>query len=178
MIINNFDTDINFWELYPDLKIALSFKDLYKSDKSRGKDVSSRKMWFVALTNAPTSKYINIPLEERYEVIGEDYMGDKNYYWMNQSILDPLISDLFKLNDTPSQRHLRQWIITIEDRTQFLKTVSYSLDNYDKLDKMNANTAALMTTFGKIQEMISKEESGSGSVKGGGQESLADTGEI
>lgn len=177
-VINNFDTDMNFWEVYPDLKIALSFRDLHKSDKSRGKDVSSKKMWFVVLTNSPNSRYNNVPLEERYQVIGEDFMNDSNYYWMNQSTLDPLIADLFKLTDTPSQRHLRQWINTLEDRTKFLENAKYNLDNYDKLDKMNANTAALMTTLSKLQEMMSKEDGGTGSVKGGGQESLSDGGEI
>lgn len=178
IVINSFDTEINFWEVYPELKIALSFKDLYKSDKSRGKDVSSKKMWFVALTHSVNSKFINIPEEERYEIIGEDFMGDPQYYQNNKSTLDILIADLLKLMDTPSQRHLRQWTKTLEDRTNFLSEVSYDLNNFDKLDKMAANTSALMETFKKINEMLSREEAGMGNVKGGGQESLADTGEI
>lgn len=177
-IINNFDTDMSFWELYPEFKIALSFKDLYKSDKSRGKDVSSKKMWFVVLNYAPNSRFINVPEEERLQIIGEDYMGKENYYWENEKILLPLIEDFFKLNDTPTERHLRQWTKTLEDRTTFLSNTTYDLNNYEKLDKMAANTAGLMETFKKIKEMIMKEKSNEGSIKGGGQASLADSGKI
>lgn len=169
---------MNFWEVYPDLKLALSFKQLYKSDKSRNKEVSSKKMWFVVLTNALNSRYINIPEKERYEVIGEDFMGDPKYFENNKDVLGVLIEDLRKLSETPSQRHLRQWVKTLEDRTTFLEEVEYDLTNYKSLDDMAANTAKLMDTFKKLQDMILKEEAGVGSVKGGGQESLADTGEI
>ena len=178
VLINNFDTDMNFWEVYPDLKLALSFKQLFKSDKSRNKEVSSKKMWFVVLTNALNSRFINIPEKERYDVIGEDFMGDKNYYKSNKDTLDELINDLKRLSETPSQRHLRQWVKTLEDRTTFLESVEYDLSNFKALDEMAANTAKLMDTFKKLQDMILKEEAGVGSVKGGGQESLADTGEI
>lgn len=177
ILINSFDTDMNFWEVYPDLKIALSFKNLYKSDKSRGKEVSSRKMWFLVLTNALNSRYINIPEEERYQIIGEDYMGDENYYKNNKDVMEPLKQDLLKLMDTPSSRHLRQWLKTLEDRTTFLESVEYDLNNFDKLDKMAANTSSLMETFKKINDAMVKE-AGSGDVKGGGRESLNDTGEI
>lgn len=177
IVFNTFDTDMSFWDLYPELKIALSFKSLYKSDKSRGKDVSSKKMWFIVLTNAPNSRFINIPEKERYEIIGEDFMGNPNYYKDNKDVLEPLKEDLLKLIDTPSARHLRQWVKTLEDRTNFLRDVSYDLNNYDKLDKMAANTSALMETFKKINDALTKE-AGAGDIKGGGRESLNDTGEI
>lgn len=178
IIINNWETDENFWQLYPELKLALSFKDIYKSDKSRNKESSSKLMWFVALTTALNSKYINIPQDERYEVIGEDFMENKHFLKDNKVKLEKLIEDFKKISDTPAQRHLRQWLSTIDDRTKFLTTAKYDLDNYDKLDKMAANTAALMTTFKKINDDLIKEASGGGDVKGGGRESLNDTGDI
>src|SRR5690606_8196713 len=100
-MINTWKVDTNFWDLYPDLKIALSFNTIYKSDKSSNKASSSKMMWFVALTTDLNSKYINIPKEERYEIIGEDFMGDIKYYKSNKVKLDMLIADFEKLSDTP-----------------------------------------------------------------------------
>lgn len=177
-MINTWEVDTNFWDLYPDLKIALSFNTIYKSDKSSNKASSSKMMWFVALTTDLNSKYINIPKEERYEVIGEDFMGDIKYYKSNKVKLDMLIADFEKLSDTPVKRHLRQWLNSLDDRTQFLSTVKYGLDTYEDLDKMAVNTSKVFDTFNKIKADLAKEESGGGDVKGGSKESLADSGEI
>lgn len=178
VLINVFDTDMCFWEIYPELKLATEFKQLYKSDKSRGKEVSSKKMWFVVLSNSMNSRFINVPEEERYRLLGDELMGNEEYYWANKDWLDPIILQLKTLAETPSYRHLRQWIKTLEDRTKFLEGVEYDLTNFKALDEMAANTAKLLDTFKKVQEMILKEEAGSGVVKGGGQVSLADSGEI
>lgn len=178
MLITNFDVDSNFWELYPDMKIALSFKEIYKSDKSRNKESSSKMMWFVALTTDLNSKFNNIPIEERYDVISTDYMEDEKYYPKNKKKLDLLIKDYEHLMDTPVERHLRQWETSLDDRTIFLSTVKYGLDTYEDLDKMAVNTAKVFQTFAKIKEDLAKEKAGGGDVKGGSRESLADSGEI
>lgn len=177
-MINSFDIDSNFWELYPDFKVALSFKDIYKSDKSRNKESSSKLMWFTALTTDLNSKYINIPLEERYEVIGEDFMDSIKYYKDNRNKLDLLIEDYMRISDTPVKRHLRQWTTSLDDRTKFLSTMKYSLDTYEDLDKMAANTAKVFDTLKKINSDLEKEAAGGGEAKGGSKESLADIGEI
>ena len=67
---NNIDIDVesNFWERYPNLKIAGPFKKLYTSDKSRNKMVSSRKMWCIALIYDRSSQYYQLPEED----FGED----------------------------------------------------------------------------------------------------------
>lgn len=177
-MINSWNTDMNFWDIYPEFKIALSFKELYKSDKSRGKESSSKIMWFVALTTSLNSKYYNIPLEERYQVIGEDYMGDIDYIKKIKAKLPNLIKDLERIEDTPVDRHLRQWDASLDDRTNFLSTMKYTLDTYEDLDKMAANTSKVFDTLKKIKDDKAKELAGGGSAKGGGQESLSDTGEI
>lgn len=177
-MINNWNIDINFWELYPDLKIYKSFKKLHKSDKSRGKESSSKIMWFVSLTTSMGSKYYNVPLEERYEIIEEDYMEDKDFRKKYKDKLPELIQDFQKLEDTPVDRHLRQWDASLDDRTNFLSTMKYTLDTYEDLDKMAANTSKVFDTLKKIKDDKAKELAGGGSAKGGGQESLSDTGEI
>ena len=177
-LITVFDTDLNFWEANPQFKIALSFKDLYKKDRSKNKKESSLMMWFIALTTDIASTFYNLPEEERYEVIGEDYMDNINYYKNNTTTLKPLIDDYIRCSTTVIDRHLLQWDRSLEDRTKFLASVKYDLENFDKLDKMNANTAGVFNNLKKIKDDLAKDESGSGDTKGGYKESLNDTGEI
>lgn len=172
-----FDSEQNFWELNPQFKVGLSFKELYKKDKSRNKKDSSALMWFIAYTNDLGSIFYNLPLQERYEIVGEDYMGDSNFYESNKDKLDPLIKDYLLLTTTAIDRQLIEWDRRLDDRTDFLAKTKYDLDNFDKLDKMNANTAAMFKNLDAIKEAQIKEQSG-GDTKGGFKESLNDSGEI
>lgn len=169
----NFNTDDNFWELYPDAKLALSFKDLYKSDKSRNKESSSRVMWYVALTTDPSSRYYNLPIEEKHNVLGGDYMDDENYYSKNQKKLDQLILDYQLTKLTPAQRHLIEWDKKIDERSKFIASLPYDIQTYEDLDKMMASTQRIYDILKKIKEDLSKEE-GDGQGKGGSMRSLND----
>lgn len=173
-----FDSEQNFWELNPQFKTALSFKDLYKKDKSRNKKESSNLMWFIGYTHDIGSLFYNLPQTEKYEVIGEDFVGDINFYKNNSTSLEPLIHDYIKLTTTAIDRHLLEWDARLEDRTRFLATTKYDLENFDKLDKMNSNTIAVFKNLEKIKEDMAKDESGTGDTKGGFKESLNDSGEI
>lgn len=177
-LITIFDSEQNFWEMNPQFKTALSFKELYKKDKSRGKKDSSALMWFIAYTHDISSLFYNLPQQEKYEVIGEDYMNDIDFGKKNQSTLEPLITDYIKVTTTAIDRHLLEWDARLDDRTRFLATTKYDLDNFDKLDKMNSNTVAVFKNLEKIKEDLSKQESGTGDTKGGFKESLNDSGEI
>lgn len=172
-MIVQINTDQNFWELYPVFKVALSFKDLYKSDKSRGKESSSKVMWFIALCYSPTSRYRNLEINERLKVIGEDYFDNNNYYNVNKSKLDPLIEDFKKTELTPAQRHLLEWEEKIDQRSRFIASQDYDLSNFEDLDKMAANTTKIYDTFKSIKETLAKEE-GEGVGKSGRKASLND----
>lgn len=170
-MIYSWDINTNFWELYPELKIL--FSKLYKSDKSRGKDNSSKTMWFISLFTDSNSKYINVPEEERIELLCEEYMNDSKFYVNRKELLDELI-ELYRLSfESPMQRHLRQWNNSLNDRTKFLATMKYSLDNFEELDKMAANTPKIYKAISDLRAELEKEE-GDGNLKGGAKESLSD----
>lgn len=169
----NFNTDENFWTLHPDFKLALSFKSLYKSDKSRNKETSSKLMWYIALAYHITSRYYNLPDEEKSAVIGGDYMDDEQYYDKNKEKLIPLINDFKKISLSPAQRHLMEWDKKLNERSKFISSLEYNLDTFEDLDKMAVNTPKLYDTFKKIKEDLSKEE-GEGTGKGGAIASLND----
>lgn len=172
-MVETFDTEENFWDLYPEFKIALSFKELYNRDKTKDKNRTSKMMWFIALTRDPNSKFYNLPQSEKESIIGEDYMGDIKYFDKNQKELSPLIEDYYKLAISPAKRHLIDWDIKINERSEFIKQVPYTLDTFEDLDKMVSQTAKIYDNLTKIRDNLSKEE-GEGNVKGGGVASLND----
>lgn len=171
--ITNFDIDSNFWELYPEMKIALSFKTLYKSDKSRNKESSSRIMWFVALCHSPNSRYRGLEINDRYQTVGDDYFNIINYYESNKERLDPIIKDYKETNLTAANRHLEEWDKKQDERSKFISNLKYSLDTYEDLDKMAINTTKIFDTFKAIKEQLAKEE-GEGIGKSGRKASLND----
>lgn len=172
-MIQIFDIEQNFWQLYPDFKIALSFKNLYKQDKSRGKENSSKLMWFLAYTRDLNSKFYNLPQEEKDAIIGADYMKNENFYTDNQKELDILIEDYYRLMYTPSRRHLIDWDNKLIQRSQLIAQVPYTLENYEELDKLAANTPKIYKAISDLKAELDKEE-GEGSLKGGAMESLSD----
>lgn len=172
-MISNFNIDENFWELHPEFKVALSFKDLYKSDKSRNKESSSKVMWFVALCHSPRSRYYRLELDDRYEVIGEDYMNNPNYFKEQHKRLEPIIKDFLKTELTAAQRHLDEWERKQDERGKFIASLPYNLDTYEDLDKMAINTQKIYDIFFKIKEQLAKED-GEGVGKSGRKASLND----
>ena len=172
-MIQVFDVEENFWDIYPDFKVAMSFKDLYKKDKSRGKVNSSKLMWFVVYTRDMNSKFYNLPQEEKDSIIGEDFLKDRDFYQNNKKELDVLIDDYTKLMYTPSRKHLMDWDKKLLERSELIGSIPYSLENYEELDKMASNTPKIYKAISDLKAELDKEE-GSGSLKGGAVESLSD----
>ena len=171
-IIKTIAPEFDFWELNPDLKRTEEFADIKTYYKKQSSDV----MWFIVNCFDSESKFISLHIDDRTELLSKDMMKDPKWYNENANRIQPAIDLYIKLNDTPAKRHMRQWVETLEKRTKFLKEAEYDLDNYDKLDKMAVNTKALMDTFKKIQEELTKE---SGVItRGGAQPSLADSMDI
>lgn len=172
-VINIIDPDHNFWKLYPELKKIEDFKFIQKEYKTKSSDV----MWFIVLCFDLDSRFMELPIDDRTTLLSQDYLKDKNWYKENEKKLQPVITTYENLTDSVSSRQLRQLRETMEKRTKFLREAEYSLDNFEKLDKMAANTANLFTVFEKIEKQLSKEK-GASITKGGHELSLADAEEI
>ena len=82
MILEAFDTDVNFWQLHPQLKVPLPFASIYKEDKSKAKSKSSQIMWAIALLVDPDSKFSNISFPTRKNMIAKDYLKDESFDWL------------------------------------------------------------------------------------------------
>lgn len=189
------DPDLSFWEAYPQFKTAGPFKDLYKSDKSRNKMVSSKKAWFVIALFNRTSIYFSLPEEgedSKFRIVGEDMFEDVEYYNKNKELIDELGDFYEKTSCSQLERDLKGYLKKFNERKQFLLSTEYTLDYYeetesgrtvtkkgtaDQLDKMFIGTDKIAEMIDKMQKLV-KQEKDKGVAKGGQRESLSDTGEI
>lgn len=194
-IVEEFTPSISFWEVCPQLTVAGSTKQVYDEDKSKKKVDSSNLMWFIALSTDLNSKFYNLPEvgpDNKYELLGADILGDKNYYKRFKDKCDRLISFYIKLQDTPAQRALREWDQKMIERAEFIKDTKFSMDSYeidpetgkmikipgtaDTLDKMMGATPKLYADYERIVKSLSNSELDSENL-GGGETSLSDKAE-
>lgn len=174
-IITTFNPQFDFWSLHPELENIEEFKDIKIKYKKNSSDV----MWFIAHTFdiGPDNKFKNLEFDDRVLILSKDIVKDKDFWKNNESKLQDAITIFIKISDTPAYRHKRQLVETLDKRTEFLKNTDYSLDNYDKLDKMIANTKAIFQTLEEVDKLIEKEQGGS-TTKGGYIPSLSDMNDI
>jgi hypothetical protein len=186
-LVEAFDTENNFWEANPQLKVAGPFKKVYTNDKSRNKENSSRLMWTVALIWDRGSKFYNQPESDKVMLLFDDHFGDPNYYKNNQQKVDELRDFYIKLTETTAERTLSGIEKKLMERDAFLNATHYDLGEkgdrgyvygtVDTLDKMMANTKKLYDMYDDARKVV-MEELSKGSTKGDATESLSDSGDI
>ncbi len=194
-ILEDFTPSISFWEVCPQLAIVGPSKTVYDEDKSKKKIDSSNLMWFIVLCTDLNSKFYNLPEvgeHNKYELLGKDIIGDKNYYKKYKVKCDELIEFYIKLQDTPAKRALREWDQKMIERARFIKETPFTLDSYEynedtgkqvkvagtaeTLDKMMGATKKLYDDYERILKSLSETEADVENL-GGGKTSLSDEGE-
>jgi len=181
------DTDLNFWEANPNFKSIKEFKLFRDSDKSKGKDHSSRIMWAIALLCDKNieNTWRNTPEEEAKPLLAEDLIGIKDFNWDS-------ISDLVYIYETRvlslPEKDLRNFEKKLHERQQFIDNTKYTLDSFDdngkpvkgtagQLDKMLADTNKIYAQLQELKAIYEKAEE-EGHVRGGREESASEQGII
>lgn len=174
-IITTLNHEYDFWELYPELASVEEFKYI----KDNFKKNSSKVMWFIVYTYdiSPENKFRNLEFDERVRILSKDILKDIEFWSNNNIKLEQAIDMFVKMIDTAGDRHMRQIETTLEKRTKFLATTEYSLDNYDKLDKMVIGTQSIFKAIEEVRKIREKEQ-GTSTTKGGYLPSLSDNSEI
>lgn len=183
----NWNTDINFWDLNPSVKIIKEFGELYASDKSKKKEKSSQLMWALALLLDPNEKnpYKNISYDDKKFIIATDFLKDKKFNWEDRDIIT-LIDVYLNYCLTVAEKELVRFEEKLAQRGDFLAKTRYTLDSYDdrgkiekgtadQLDKMMINTGKLYDQLEEIKNKI-KAEQAKGSLRGGEAESASEEG--
>lgn len=175
-LLTNFDTTVNFWELYPQLKIPKAFAELYKKDKSKGHSDSSQIMWAVAMLVdvSEDNKFSHLSEEDRKYLIKEDYLENPKFKFEDyKDVVDMYIH----LHMSKLEQELRTQEAKMEERALFIKDTIYDLETGEKLDKFLLNTAKLYDNIKELKDRI-KSEKDSGSIRGGRIESASEKGLI
>ena len=186
MILESFDTKVNFWINNPQLKAMGPFKKLHDDDKSKDRTVSSKIMWGVAFFSDRKSKYYNLPENEKKTLIAEDIIEDKLFFTKGNPLFTDLCSFYEKLNETPAMRALKGIEEKLNERDLFLRETQYTLGEKsdkgfiwgtaDTLDKMLANSVKVWDLYSKARAIV-HEESETKSY-GNQTKSLSDSGQI
>ena len=61
-------SEVSFWEVFPYMKDTGLLKTLYKADRSKDKNKSSKVMWYLALTKDIDSEFYNLDPKDKYEI--------------------------------------------------------------------------------------------------------------
>lgn len=173
-MVNYIDHSSNFWELYKDYRFVSPFKQLYDNDITKNKKYSSQVMWFISFCYSKVSKYKNMSevsdQYNKFQVVSEIVFNNPTKYESIEN-LQELKESFLKLNLSAVERNLLMWDQLLDNRTRFLQTQDYNLQNFDELDKMAANTSKVVDAIKKLKDELSKEE-GAGLGKGGAEISL------
>jgi hypothetical protein len=186
-IVENFNVNNSFWEYNPSFKIASPFKELFNSDKSRGKKNSSNIMWAIALCYHPSSDLYNLPDKEVrvFDMVKDKSFKLKDYTEYIKEFLDTCLSE--------AQKSLIAWDNRMKSRDGFLANQEYSFgyevrdeegslikvhkSNVKELDEMMSRTSRIYQEYFKIKKELNEEDQIK-KGRGGKNLSLSDAGEI
>ncbi len=172
-VIESWDIQSSFWKQNPQFTTIEPYQTLYKEDKSKTKDDSSKHMWAYSLLCDTESKYRQVGYAQRKELIARDYLKDKKFDWtQHQKFIDGW--ELFK---TPMEKQLEQWKRFIHEKNELMSTMKLTEDNWETIEKMVLSNGKLQDEYDKITKRINQEED-SGIVMGGAVESLIESGVI
>ena len=192
-LISIYDTTTNFWKVNPQFKTLERFSELYKKDRSKNKNKSSKDMWMVSGVIDPISPYHE--LEEnrndkygRYRMASRNVMEDENWMYDNLERIRPLMEMYELLSHTRESRALERWHKHLKDRDDFIDSTEYVLgltnekgivvgSNVKDRDAMLVGAGRLWVEYLKIKDALEASQ-GEQEGKGGAVESAADTGEL
>jgi hypothetical protein len=172
-IRDHFDTNLIFWNEFPDFKIMTHFTDLYSSDRSINHKKSSKIAWAIHMAYHPDSKFYNIP--DKLDVIKRDFIKVEAFDWETNTMI--YLVDMYKKTVlTQAEQSLISWNETMLLRDRGLKSwykQEFDKNNEDRdirtiadLDKQMANTAKFFADYKKILTDIREEqESKKGKIK-------------
>lgn len=194
-ITTSFNTDESFWSENPQFKKIRPFKKLHDSDRSRNKNTSSTQMWFIAqaLDDNPKNVFKNVGMDERIDLLAQDYMNDPEYYNKREEEFAPFFKKYIALHTTVARKALGELEAKLVERAKFIKDTAYTLDTYEldpttgkpvikkgtakDLDMMMKNTKGIYDLMMDLQKALGTENE-SNQVKGGRVLSMSDSGEI
>lgn len=173
--LSTYDTDVDFWEMFPQMAVIASFKELKEQENS------SKIMWGIVFLCDPSDEnmFRNIPREEKEKLIAKDFIEDESFKWEQY---DEQINMFTDMTMTQAERSLKTWneIMSIRDYSlkEFFKEAleEKEIKLIKELDTLLSKTAKYYDDYEKVkrnfEEEVNKKSTGE-KIK-----SLSDSGEI
>lgn len=153
-------------DFYSDPQVGLMFSK-YKPT------ISSKVMWALLLYHHPSSLYYSLDPQSKISLIEEEYLHSPLILKDHEKVTEELLSILL----SKPQRLLKSWEKKLEERDEFINSVSYSPTTYEMIDKMLSLTPKMWEQYLKIQSQVA-EENESTKTLGDTELSLLDKGVI
>ena len=198
-IKKDFDPKQNFWDINPQLTMYKPFSKLYKRDKSKNKEQSSKEMWTIMFLSDPddmVNKFARMPYNERLEMLKEEYYPE--FDEEDEDIAECLEKYPMECL-TAVERAFKEEVDSLVKRVKFIKNSEYTFDDVERdhngnvifisgkpmvrkgtatdLDRMRANTKKIYDQYEEVENAFIKERN-EARVVGGRKESLSERGEI
>ena len=169
--------DVSFWECFSYMKDVPFFKKLYKEDRSKDKNKSSKVMWYLTLYLDLDSDFYSLDVKEKYPVICDTLGLDVKEYLGSQEELSLLEHRFEDFIDTVITADVRSLENKLRERKDFIQETPYSLDamvypsegesfkpylkkgTADQLDKMMVETKNIHEEIRKLREASRNEQS-------------------
>jgi len=173
----------SFWEEFPYFKDVTWFNKLYKEDRSKDKNKSSKTMWYMVLVYDIDSEFYSLASTEQYKIVCDTLSLDVREYLKGQEEIDILANRFINFIDTVITADIRATEEKLVERKEFIKYTTYSLDEmvypgegesfrpYMKkgtaaqLDKMVVDTKDIHEEIRKLREAAKQDQADQG--KGG-----------
>ena len=177
-LLTSYKESGDFWRQNPQLTLHPDLQEFYKSDKSKGKQLSSRLMYAVVFVcdTSEENKFSNYPIKDRKFLVSQEIIGNAKFNWEEEKIVI-LIKAIEGLLLTPLRRSANNWRKKLEERDAFLASTPYTMENAQELDKILSSTDKLYSQYERIMKSLAKEEQETQS-RGNQQLSLSDKDEI
>ncbi len=165
-IINNFNTNVDFWEFNPQMKII--FHKFYNDDNSKNKTESSKIMWGIALLVDPneSNSFRHISYTERLDEIKIGHFKNKAFPWVEY--YDTI--EIYK-NHVLTKPELTLHVMErkLEERIKLLNDTPLTLENVELIDKVQLNLTKIEKELKELRKMVKDEDS---NVKAKGDKKL------
>lgn len=153
----DFENPSIFWNDYPQFKFKEPFASLYKKDKTKNKDYSSRIMWCFGLLYSKDSIYVNSTIDEKKQLIADEFMiGKTKFEWTGEVTaikMSELDSTYVSLFVTPAQKSLFSWETKLKEIQNIFDDNEVTLDMGDADLK---NMLILIDKLPKFYEIYEK----------------------
>lgn len=174
-INKNFTSGLDFWILNPILTITPPFNKLYKRDKSKNKEYSSKEMYaiyFIEEVDETLNLFARYSYEDTLKMLKDDFSINVD---MNDEVFKECQRAYPDVALTTVEKSLKDLGNFINKRKDTLLKMEVTLENIDILDKAMARNLKIYQDYEKVLTLFNHDKKKT-IVRGGRDLSMSEQG--